>query len=596
MQEKQQEQENEKLAFQYYGNKEYEKALGIFLELYQKRPTQHYYTYILFCYTALNRYEDAEKLVRNKMKAETGSVRYEIDLGYIYMLTDKPDKATKLFDEVLQKIKPNKASISETANAFTSRQLYDYAVKTYLRGREIMQGTEMFHQDLARMYEYSGNYRGMIEEYLDLLLVDPLQIEQVQNRLQNLLNKDLDNKISDQLRQALLKRNQQYPDQRDYSEMLLWLSVQQKDFEFALIQARSIDTRFSEGGMLVFSIANLSLANQEYDVAIEAFDLLLKRGPSNPYYTESLTGSLQSRFLKIIEGYSYNREDLISLRDEYINTLAELGRNSRTLVLMRDLAHLEAFYLDQLDEAVELLEEALQIPGATEDLKSDIKLELGDIYLFTGEVWEASLLYSQVEKAFKNDPKGHEAKFRNARLSYYIGEFDWARAQLDVLKAATSKLIANDAMELSLLISDNMDMDSTYTGLAYYARADLLRYRGQDSLAILTLDSIRTLGLYHPLDDEVMYSKAEIYIKEKRYELADTLLADIVRVYADDILADNALFERARLQAGAMNNKDKAMELFQQLMLDYPGSLFTTEARKRFRQLRGDFNNQELTQ
>jgi tetratricopeptide (TPR) repeat protein len=331
-------------------------------------------------------------------------------------------------------------------------------------------------------------------------------------------------------------------------------------------------------------------------VAIEAFDLLLKRGPSNPYYTESLTGSLQSRFLKITEGYHFNREDLISLRDEYDRTLAELGRNSRTLVLMRDLAHLEAFYLDQLDEAVELLEEALQIQGADDDLKSDIKLELGDIYLFTGEVWEASLLYSQVEKAFKNDPIGHEAKFRNARLSYYIGEFDWARAQLDVLKAATTKLIANDAMELSLLISDNMDPDSTYTGLAYYARADLLRYRNQDSLAIRTLDSIRMQVLYHPLDDEILYSKAEIYIKQKRYQLADSLLEEIVRVYPDDILADNALFERAQLQAGAMNNKDKAMELYQQLMLDYPGSLFTTEARKRFRQLRGDFNNQELTQ
>ncbi len=561
-----------------------------------REVVSYYYTYILFCYTALNRYEDAEKLVRSKIRTEPGSVRYEIDLGYIYMLTDKPDKATKLFDEIVQQIKPNKASINETANAFTSRQLYDYAVKTYLRGREIMQGTEMFHQDLARMYEYSGNYNGMIEEYLDLLLVDPSQLEQVQNRLQNLLNKDLDNKISDQLRQALLKRNQQYPDQRDYSEMLLWLSVQQKDFEFALIQARSIDTRFNEGGMLIFSIASLSLANKEYDVAIEAFDLLLKRGPSNPYYTESLTGSLQSRFLKITEGYHFNREDLISLRDEYDRTLAELGRNSRTLVLMRDLAHLEAFYLDQLDEAVELLEEALQIQGADDDLKSDIKLELGDIYLFTGEVWEASLLYSQVEKAFKNDPIGHEAKFRNARLSYYIGEFDWARAQLDVLKAATTKLIANDAMELSLLISDNMDPDSTYTGLAYYARADLLRYRNQDSLAIRTLDSIRMQVLYHPLDDEILYSKAEIYIKQKRYQLADSLLEEIVRVYPDDILADNALFERAQLQAGAMNNKDKAMELYQQLMLDYPGSLFTTEARKRFRQLRGDFNNQELTQ
>ncbi len=240
---------------------------------------------------------------------------------------------------------------------------------------------------------------------------------------------------------------------------------------------------------------------------------------------------------------------------------------------------------------IQLLEEAININNVPENLKAGIKLELGDIYLFVGEVWEASLLYSQVEKAFKNDPTGHEAKFRNARLSYYIGEFEWAKAQLDVLKAATSKFIANDAMELSLQISDNMDPDSTYTGLLLYSRADLLIYRGQDSLAMITLDSIKMLGLSHPLDDEVLFSKAGIYIREKDFVSADSVLDKIVRDYKDDILADNALFKRAELQAGVLNNKAKAMELYEQLMLDYPGSLFTTEARKRFRQLRGDFNN-----
>jgi hypothetical protein len=591
MQQKQQEQDNEKLAFQYYGNKEYEKALDLFQQLYEKDRSNHHYTYYLYCLIALNRFPEAEKLVRGKMKDEPGSYRYEVDLGYLYLLTDKPDKATKIFDGTIQEMKPTKAGISEVANAFTNRQLYDYAIKTYLRGREIMQYSETFNQELARMYEMSGNYNSMIEEYLNLLERDPSQLGLVQNRFQSILDKDLDNRISDQLRQALLRRAQRTPDNRDYGEMLLWLSVQQKDFEFALIQAKSIDTRFNEGGMLIFSVANLSLANHEYDVAIEAFSNLVKRGPSNPYYSPGLTGTLQARFRKITEGYNYQARDLELLQQEYLKTLSELGRNAKTLILMRDLAHLEAFYLDRMDEAETLLEEALDIQGADDNMKAGIKLELGDIYLFTGEVWEASLLYSQVEKALKNDPIGHEAKFRNARLSYYIGEFNWAKAQLDVLKAATSKLIANDAMELSLLISDNIDPDSTYTGLSFYARADLLRYRGQDSLALLTLDSIKTLGLYHSLDDEVLYSKAGIYRHEKKYLTADTLYAEIVKDYPDDILADNALFSRAELQAGALNNKAKAMELFERLMIDYPGSLFATEARKRFRQLRGDFNN-----
>jgi hypothetical protein len=590
-QERQQQQENEKLAFQYYANKDYAKALELFTELYSKQPTYHHYTYYFYCLTVLDRFDEAEKLVRSKIKEEPGSYRYEVDLGYIYLLTDKPEKATKVFDEVISNIKPNKASVTEIANAFNTRQLYDYTIKAYLKGREITGYSNMFHQELARIYEQNGNYSAMIAEYLDLLEQDPSQIDLVQNRFQYVLNRDLDDKISGLLRESLLSRNQRNPENRYYGEMLLWLSVQQKDFEFALIQARSLDTRFNESGLLVYSVANLSLNNNDYQVAIEAFNYLIKKGQANPYYSESLTGRLQAKFYMIVEGYDYRTADLVALKQEYLDAINELGRNGRTVVLMRDLAHLQAFYLNQLDESVSLLEDALAIPGAPENVKAEIKLELGDIYLFVGEVWEASLLYSQVEKTFKNDPTGHEAKFRNARLSYFIGEFEWARAQLDVLKAATSKLIANDAMELSLLISDNLDPDSSYTGLAYYSHADLLMYRRQDSLAMQTLDSISMLGLYHPLDDDVLFSKADIFIRKKNYLLADSVLEEIVRNYKTGILADNALFRRAELQAEAMNNKTVAMELYQQLMLDYPGSLFTTEARKRFRQLRGDFNN-----
>jgi TolA-binding protein len=585
---RQQDQENEKLAFQYYSDKDYEKALVLFQDLYNKQPNQHLYTYYLYCLTALNKFNEAEKLVKSRIKEEPGSYKYEVDLGYIYLQTDKPEKATKTFDELIEKMGPNRANITEIANAFLTRQLYEYAIKTYLRGRELLHYNENFNRELALVYEMSGNYSSMIEEYLDLLERDPSQLDMVQNRFQNVLSKDIDDKIGDQLREALLKRSQKNPENRNYGEMLLWLSVQRKDFQFALVQAKSLDTRFNEGGMLVFSIANLSLSNKDYDVAIEAFNYLVKKGPSNPYYTESLTGTLKAKFQQITEGYNYQLKDLHSLKKEYENALNELGRNARTVLLMRDLAHLQAFYLNELTDSEKLLEESIDIPGVPEDVKARIKLELGDIYLFVGEVWDASLLYSQVEKSFKNDPIGQEAKFRNARLSYYIGEFNWAKAQLDVLKAATSKFIANDAMELSLLISDNMDPDSTYTGLKLYSHADLLIYRGQDSLAVVTLDSIRMLGLYHPLDDEVLYSKAGIYIREKQYLKADSALDKIVRDYSSDILADNALFKRAELQANVLNNKGKAMELYEQLLKDYPGSLFATEARKRFRQLRGD--------
>ena len=198
------------------------------------------------------------------------------------------------------------------------------------------------------------------------------------------------------------------------------------------------------------------------------------------------------------------------------------------------------------------------------------------------------MLYSQVEKTFKNEPIGHLAKLKNARLTYYIGEFAWAKAQLDVLKSATSKLIANDALELSLLISDNTEADSSYAGLFLYSRADLLLYQNKYDEAFMKLDAINTLGTWHPLFDEVLYKKAEIRILQGQYEEADTLLQKLYTSYPDDILGDDALYRRGRLYQEIFIDDQMAMDLYQELLTKHPGSIYTIDARRRFRALRGD--------
>jgi TolA-binding protein len=278
----------------------------------------------------------------------------------------------------------------------------------------------------------------------------------------------------------------------------------------------------------------------------------------------------------------------MALEQKYKNLLKELGKNPSTMPLLQNLAHLQAFYLDKTDEAIDLLEEAIKIPNVQTKLQAQCKLELADIYLFSGEQWEATLLYSQVEKAFKNEPLGHEAKFRNAKLSFYIGEFGWAKTQLDILKAATSKLIANDAMELSLLISDNTDADSNTTALSMYSRADLLVYRNQYDTALIVLDSLEKDFPGHPIIDDVLFKKAEISMKEGHFDKAANYYSSIIKDYTFGLLGDDATFNLAKLYENQLNDKTKAQQLYQDLMTNYPGSLYVVEARKRFRALRND--------
>jgi len=271
--------------------------------------------------------------------------------------------------------------------------------------------------------------------------------------------------------------------------MLLWYSIQKKDFSLALIQAKSLDRRYNEEGERVFQLAGIIASNKDYSNAIKAYNYIIKMGDENFLYLSSKIRLLDVKYQQITTTSDFTKEDLIVLEKDFISTIDELGKDASIIPILNNLAHMQAFYLDKTSEAVKLLEEALTFKNAPKMDLAVCKIELADILLMSGEVWEATLLYSQVEKAFKNEPIGHLAKFKNAKLSFYIGEFEWSKTQLDVLKAATSKLIANDAMELSLLINDNVDMDSTYIQLIMYARADLLFFRNKDEQAILSATS-----------------------------------------------------------------------------------------------------------
>ena len=584
------EPDKEKLAAEYLKNKEFDKAVELYETLFEEKPTHFFYTYYIYCLLELQDYKTALKVIRKQIRNNPDRLRYMVDEGFIYTLSGEPGKAKKIFDEAFEKLTASASQIKELANAYNYRGQTDYAISTYLKGRKLLQ-EPAFHLELAGIYKKLEKYDEMVIEYLDLLEFDLSRIKTVKGRLQSTLNDDPEGKINDALRSELLRRIQRNPETIVNSEMLIWLSIQQKDFNMALLQSKSLDRRLQEDGSRVLKLADLCISNESYDTAIDAFNYLLTKGTESRYYLDARIGLLNTRYLKITNRYDYTQQDLFDLKAEYINALSEFGENASTVPIMRYMAHLQAFYLDEFDQAIELLNKAVEMPGVRPAIKADCKIELGDILLFSGDVWDATLLYSQVDYDFKNDPLGHMAKYKNARLSYYIGEFGWAKAQLDVLKAATSKLIANDAMELSLLISDNIDMDSSYTALNYYSTADLLMYRNKLDEALVTLDSIQMVALWHPLHDELLFKKGEIMMKKGEFEAADSLFAKVVEMYPEDILADNALMIRADLNERHFGNIDTAMQLYERLMFDYPGSLFVVDARKRYRELRGDLIN-----
>jgi len=443
-----------------------------------------------------------------------------------------------------------------------------------------LRGGYPFNFEIADIFSTQSRYEEMIAEFLGLLEINESYLQSVQNALSRTMSFETNTKQNQVLRTALLKRTQRNPNKKVYAEMLIWLFLQHKDFQSALLQAKALDRRFKEDGGRIISIANLCASNKNYDVAAKAYNYIIAEKEDSPYYLNSKIKLLNVMNKKITTTTTYVIRDLQQLEENYYATIDDLGQTSETVPLLQELAELQAYYLHNIDTAIAVMADALAIAGLKPVDKAECKLLLGDILLINEEIWEASLYYSQVEKAFKYDELGERAKFRNAKIAYYTGDFQWSKAQLDVLKGSTSKLIANDALDLSLLITDNTGIDTTEKPMLMYARSELLIIQNKYREAVLILDSIKSMYPGHSLEDEILYQCYEIESKNKNFDKAKEYLETIITNFPQDILADNALFKLAELHQFHFDELDKAKELYQRLLVEYPGSLFVVEARK----------------
>lgn len=579
---------DEQLAEYYYEQGQYEQALLYYEKIYKTNRSNRIYEKYLGSLVAMGEFEDAEKLIKKKLKSSRSKSPVYVELGELYRQFDKPEEAKEAFDDALKELEPGRSNAIRLGNAYIKLNEYEFALDTYKKARRIGTDNYTYDYEIANLQGIMGNHDEMVESFLDLLLQSPNYIQTVQNSINRNLNIQEDEAKAELVKNKLLRRVQKYPDITIYSEMLIWLFEQKKDFSSAYVQAKALDKRMDENGFRLMDLANLALNNEDYSTARKCYQAVVDKGRNNDYYITARIELLQVTRKELISKPGYTQEQIVEVEQMYENAIDDLGRSGQTAIMLKELAHVKAFYLQKTEEAIDLLYEAIDLPGIYPAVQAVIKLELGNILMLKGEIWDASLLYSQVELDFKEDPLGHEAKFRNAKISYYTGDFEWAQAQLDVLKASTSKLISNDAIDLSLLITDNLALDTITTPMLMYAQADLLAYQNHTGEAFAKLDSIVDTWPAHSLTDEIFMLKAEVYEKKGNYEAAADQLQKIIDFHFYDILADDAIFKMATFNDYVFDRKEEAMSLYERILTEYPGSLYVIEARKRFRELRGD--------
>ncbi len=595
----------EKLAIQYYQNGEYEKAKEIFKPIYEKNNSSYIYVYYYQVLVEMQDYKELEKVAKNQHKKFPKVQRYIVDLAYVYEVSGNTSKAVKEYEDAIKNVPNVENSYKELYNAFLYKAKRDYAMETLLRGRKQLNNPKLFSKELTNLYLQLKLYDNVIEEAITLLADDDAKyMATAEQNLQNLLMDDEDGQRYLKIKSKLQETIQKHPNNQSYVSLLYWIYQLNKDYPAAFILAKSIDKKRANDGATVYTLARSMANNREYDLAMEALKYVISKGESSSYYYSAKYDLLNLRYQKLISTYPIDLNAAKALEKEYQKVLDENGVHEGTSDVVHKYAHLLAFFVNKPDQAINLLDTAMRYADRDIKEKALYKMDKADILLHVGEIWDATLLYSQIDKELPNDTIGHLAKFKNAKLSFYIGEFAWAESQLDILRAATTKLIANDAMYLSFVISDNLEEEeedeeeennalfqenqTNNQALRYFARADFLVFQNNDAEAMKYLDSVLIVTPFGKLNDDVYYLQAQILIRQKDYFTAETLLKKIIDVYSFDLLADDAIFLLAELYEYYMKDIPQAMEMYKKLLKDHSNSIYAVDARKRFRELRGD--------
>ncbi len=576
--------QDEFLAKRYFEDGDYEKAVVFYEKSVKKNPRRaDYIEGLIACYQQLERYTDAEVFLLKEIDKDHPNPTFYIELGYNYTLQNIPEKANRYYDRAVSMIDKNPNYGYGIGLRFQKYALLDYAIQAYSRAMELNPKLD-FNFQMARIYGEQGNIEKMYSSYLTLIVEGKSSMSKVLRNIDDFVTSDAENENNIKLKTLLLKGAQKNPDVI-WNRLLSWLFVQQNQYASAFRQEKAIYKRVDGSSLQrLENLADIALENTEIETAQSIYEYIIDN--ANDEVTK-LNAQLNSIDIQILQG---GEKQLTGVQQQYDKLIAMHGYKSQTLQLQIAYANFLTFKKDTPEQAIEILKNSLELPLNARGT-AFVKLALGDILVFNKKFNEALIYFSQIQRSLKNDVLGQDARYKVAQTSFYKGDFDWALTQLKVLRSSTSQLIANDAMQLSLLISDNSLEDSTQTALKKYARADLLAYQNKTSEAIATLDDILQNHKGEKIEDEALLKQGELLEAIQDYEAAKFNYQKIIEFYADGILADDARFALAELYRNILNEPEKAKEHYEKIIYNYQDSYYFPQARKYFRILRGDSIN-----
>ena len=573
--------QNEQLAQYYYDKGDFEKAKISYEELLQSVPQNYqYFIRTIDCYQQLKQFEVAEKAIQTRLdKYKQSSLL--VEMGYNFKIQQQEDKAKKYFEQALAKIKSNPNEVYGIANSFEKKVLLDYALQAYQTAVQL-QPNFNFNYQMGLLYGQLGNTDMMISTFLDEAFARQESTILIQNQFSRFMTDEGDAGFSANLRKALITRTQQNQDLY-WNQFLSWFYIQQREFGKAFIQEKAIYKRNPESLNMIINLAQLAIDEKDDTTATTILEFVLENTTEIELLVQANSYLMQLKIDTMPE------KEWGTIELELSALLTKYGISPFTLSLQLMQAHFLTFNLKKPEAGKAIVRTALELQ-LDEYETAQAKMELADILLYEAKFNQALLYYSQIENDLKNDAVAHEASLKAAKTSYFKTDLEWALKQFKELKSASTQLIANDALEFFLLINDNTVADTTQLALKAFAKADYLEYQNRNQEAIQAFQAILKQFKGQEIEAVTNLRLGRIYEKTGDFSLAISQYESIIKQHSDGIYVDEALYFSAELYKNQLQLPDKAKPLYEKIIFNHQDSIYFVEARRKFRELRGDKN------
>ena len=554
-------------------------ALAIRLEKQGHIGPEDYYDARLDCYLRTYEYEPALRWVRT-LARQTHNPRYIIDAAYLYQRMGQTSKAKHLIQKLLRGDYASPATVRYVGNYLMQRDFPEEALQLFEQARQ--QLNDPFCEErgriLHRLERWEDSWKAWFE-CADTNLA-------IRHRWQAFIQDHLlsNHALVTPLKGFLIRHAHQGSITAE--DLLAWIYLQEGNYRSALRHYQALDRRLGEQGRRVLPLAHAAAAEGFDQIAQAAYNYILSLGPQSPHYSEAFLGHLRIQYRQV------SRPDVPLDSVRFLANILRKAidnpryRNQR-LELLQMWSTLRGIYLKEVGPVFQFFDHQLQSSHLRPDERGELLLMKGNFLVQANRLWDAWLAYSRAEKEHKGTI-ADRARLRKAWLSFYMGNFDYALLFTDVLKGGTDKYVANDAIALELLIKDHRNLlsDTSSDLLHRFAHAHLAFQQHRYQTAKTIADSILDL-----FPSEMMRASA-IFLQARSHEALgqlDSALQAYQIVFTQHpqhILADDALYHAARLLDIQLHRTEQALPLYEKLIFEYSGSVFTAEIRKRFRELR----------